>query len=426
MVIHVVKPGETISSIARSYGVPASRIISDNSLSSPDRLVVGQTLVILYHDRVHVVRQGETLTSIARLYGTTVSSLLRDNPVLDGIPDIYPGQVLVIGNDDGKFPDEITVSGYAYSFIAADTLRRTLPYLTYLPVFSYGFTADGELVTIPDDAIVDISNEYGVGPLLVFTTLTPDGTFNSELSTVLFENNELRAGIIDKLRDIVREKNYAGIDVDFEYIPGNNREGYVNFVRELADVMHADGKIVTVALAPKTSDDQSGLLYEGIDYAALGEAADLVLLMTYEYGYTYGPPMAVAPVGPVRRVIEYAVTRIPREKILMGIPNYGYDWKLPYVRGETKARSLGNVEAVELAYEVGAAIEYDEASQSPYFNYTADGSEHVVWFEDARSIDAKLRMAQEFGLAGVGYWNIMRYFPQNWLVQNSLFNIRQS
>jgi len=425
MIIHVVKNGETVNSIARSYGVPVSRIIRDNELGNPDALAVGQTLVILYHDRVYTVKEGDSLSSVAAMYGTTVDALLRNNPSLDGLGDIYPGQTLVISLTGEKLNGEYSVGGYAYPFIDADTYRRTLPFLTDAAVFSYGFTNEGELVVPDDVGLVRLANAYGTTPMIVFTTLTPEGTFNSELTTLLFGNDELRSGIIDELRNTVNEKGYGGIDMDFEYIPAQNREGYVNFIRELADVMHADGKLVSVALPPKTSDDQAGLLYEGIDYAALGEAADYVLLMTYEYGYTYGPPMAVAPLPPVRRVLDYAVTRIPREKIRMGIPNYGYDWKLPYVRGESKARSLGNTEAVQLAYDVGAEIMYDNDAQSPYFNYTANGSEHVVWFEDARSIDAKLRTAAEYRLGGVGYWNIMKYFPQNWLVLNSLYNIKR-
>lgn len=134
--------------------------------------------------------------------------------------------------------------------------------------------------------------------------------------------------------------------------------------------------------------------------------------------------MAVAPLNKVIEVLDYAVTVIPPENIFMGIPNYGYDWPLPYVRGETKADSLSNVEAVQLAYEKGAEILYDDEAQSPYFYYFGDDNvEHVVWFEDARSIFAKLMTANEYGFSGVSYWNIMKFFPQNWLVLSQLFDI---
>ena len=145
--------------------------------------------------------------------------------------------------------------------------------------------------------------------------------------------------------------------------------------------------------------------------------------MTYEWGYSRGQPMAVAPVNLVRRVVDYAVSRIPREKLLLGIPNYGYDWPLPFRQGETTARSIGNVEAVRLAAEKGAEIFYDETSQAPYFHYQADGVSHVVWFEDARSIQAKLQVVEDYGLAGAGYWQIMRMFRVNWLLLADKFAI---
>ena len=146
--------------------------------------------------------------------------------------------------------------------------------------------------------------------------------------------------------------------------------------------------------------------------------------MTYEWGYTYGPPLAVAPINKVREVLDYAVTRIEPSKIFLGIPTYGYDWTLPYVKGESRAPSISSVTAVELASKYNAVINYDETAQSPWFNYTdTQGRIHEVWFEDARSIKAKLELVEEYGFAGVGYWDLMRPFPQNWLVLNNLYEI---
>lgn len=134
--------------------------------------------------------------------------------------------------------------------------------------------------------------------------------------------------------------------------------------------------------------------------------------------------MAVAPLGEVRAVLDYAVTELAPEKIFLGIPLYGYDWTLPFAEGETRAESLSPVQAVERALRYGAAIEYDEASQAPHYRYSDhSGHEHAVWFEDARSIEAKLRLADEYGLQGVGYWSLMREFPQNWAVLTALFDV---
>ena len=157
----------------------------------------------------------------------------------------------------------------------------------------------------------------------------------------------------------------------------------------------------------------------------MGAAANSALLMTYEWGYTYGPPMAVAPLHKVRQVVEYAVTRIPPQKLSLGIPNYGYDWTLPYVRGESKARTIGNIEAVQLAIAHDAVIQFDPLAQSPFFHYQENGREHEVWFEDIRSLQQKFNLVLEFQLRGVGYWQIMQLFRANWLLLTDTFTIQK-
>lgn len=109
----------------------------------------------------------------------------------------------------------------------------------------------------------------------------------------------------------------------------------------------------------------------------------------------------------------------------MGIPNYGYDWPLPFERGVTKAETISNQEAVQIAIYQGATIQYDEVAQSPYFNYTQDDVEHVVWFEDPRSMTAKFELIKEYGLSGAGYWQLMNYFRANWLILENMFQIER-
>ena len=214
------------------------------------------------------------------------------------------------------------------------------------------------------------------------------------------------------------------MDIDFEFILASDRNAFVDFVAYMQQSIGALGYPVSVALAPKTSDTQQGLLYEGKDYRRLGEVADYVLVMTYEWGYTYGPPMAVAPLNKVREVIEYALSVIPAHKIHLGLPNYGYDWKLPYVRGETAAETLGTVEAVQIAIHNGVDIEFDEVAASPYYRYTdGNGDLHEVWFEDVRSCNEKFSLIEEYGLRGFSCWQIMQLFRAGWLLCADRFNL---
>lgn len=132
--------------------------------------------------------------------------------------------------------------------------------------------------------------------------------------------------------------------------------------------------------------------------------------------------MAVAPINAVKRVLDYAVTEIPPEKIFMGFPNYAYDWTLPFVTGESRATSISNPEAVARAVKMGAEIRFDETAQTPYFHYTDDGGTvHEVWFEDPRSCLAKFDLAAEYGFRGLGFWNFMRPFPACFSLMNARF-----
>lgn len=306
---------------------------------------------------------------------------------------------------------EYIVNGYAYPSISKETLEWWLPRLSWVAAFSYGFTEDGNLINLEDANLIIPATEAGVRPMMVLTPLDADGNFNDNIAIRVFENPDAQQNLIDNIEANIKNKNMGGVDFDFEYLAADYADDYVELVGRTRGRLRPQGYLTTVALAPKVSTDQPGLLYQGHDYAGMGQAADYCLLMTYEWGYTYGPPLPVSPINSVRRVLDYGVTQIPPEKILMGMSNYGYDWRLPFVQGESKAEKLTNYQALARAEYYGADVQYDEEAQAPFFTYTSpDGSEHIVWFEDERSWRARLALLEEYGLAGISIWNIMHIF----------------
>ena len=423
MEIHVVRAGDTMASIARDYGVPLERLLGDNQVPDPDRLVVGQTIVVRYAAQTQIIRPDDTLSAIARANGQSVRRLLQLNPFLAGETALRPGRELVIKPLEEPVRT-IAVTGYAYPFVDKGLLQRQLPYLSGLVPFTYGIRPDGTLLPLDDQQLIASARYMQVWPVMHLSTLTEDGGFDSSLASLILNDGSLQQQLIRQVVTTLLEKGYRALDVDFEFIPAGDATPYARFISALKELLSPLGIPVIVALAPKTSAAQRGLLYEGHDYAQLGRAADAVLLMTYEWGYTYGPPMAVAPLPNVRQVVEYALSEIPAEKIFLGIPNYGYNWPLPYRQGTTRATSISNLYAVTLAARYQAQIQYDAQAQAPWFRYTDEnGTEHEVWFEDARSIQAKLSLINRYGLLGAGYWNLMRPFPQNWLVLADLYEI---
>ena len=373
---------------------------------------------------IYVVQPGDTVNKIASSFQIDRNVLIYDNQLIPPY-ELAIGQALLISNGQRERNMEIQSNGYAYPFISNFVLDSTLPFLSELSVFSYGFTMEGDIVYpwLDDTWMITKAREQNTLPILTLTPFGASGNFDNNLISAIVNNTTSRDNLIDNLLNVMEAKNFEGLDIDFEFIKAEDRDAFTEFVRVCTERMHEAGYQVSVALAPKTSADQKGLLYEGKDYRALGEIADHVLVMTYEWGYTYGPPMAVAPLDQVRRVIEYAVTEIEPAKISMGIPNYGYDWPLPYERGVTRARTIGNVEAIRIAIENGAEIIFDEVSMSPYFNYEINGVGHEVWFEDVRSLQAKFDLIKEFGLRGPGYWQIMQFFRANWLLLEDNFYI---
>ncbi len=374
---------------------------------------------------IYTVQPGDTVYALARRFGVSQADIL----FLNQIPAPYrlaAGQTLYIGEPAAPGTPDIQANGFAYPFISPWVLDQTLPYLSLLSVFSYGFAPDGTLLppALTDSRLLERAEVFGVPAALVLTPLGPEGRFSNVLIHQLLSDRAARDRLLEQTAEVMAVKGYREVNIDFEYILAEDRDAFSAFVERAAEVLHPQGFQVSVDLAPKTSADQPGTLYEGKDYARLGAAADRVLLMTYEWGYKFGPPQAVAPLDQVRRVVDYALTEIPAEKISLGLANYGYDWPLPFVQGQTAARTLGLVEAVQLAIRMGAEIHYDETAQSPWFEYTLAGIRHVVWFEDLRSWQAKFDLIREKNLTGLGIWQIMQLYRAGLALMGETFSRR--
>ncbi|HBR32466.1 MAG TPA: sporulation protein [Clostridiales bacterium] len=133
--------------------------------------------------------------------------------------------------------------------------------------------------------------------------------------------------------------------------------------------------------------------------------------------------MAISPIQPVTDVVEFAVSQIDSRKIFLGVSNYGYDFVLPFVPGESRAESLSFIQANELAVQMGSRIEYDEKAQAPFFRYSANGEQHEVWYEDARSLSVRMNLLRDYNLRGALYWNLMRPNPHNLVVINNMLDV---
>ncbi|SFB31230.1 spore germination protein [Lentibacillus halodurans] len=427
MQIHVVQQGDTLYNIADTYGTTPTNLIDANELDAPNNLVVGQTLVIPIVGQFYVVQQGDSLFSIAQQFGLSAEQLAQANNIpVEGTLSV--GTRLYIPEQPKP---EITANAYIeptgdeVSQTLVNAAAKAAPYLTYLAPFSYEVGRDGTLTAPPLDNFVQIAENNNASLMLVVTNLE-EGEFSQELGHIIVTVQAVQNTLLDNIVNTANEVGFNDVHFDFEFLSPEDREAYNNFLRRAKQRLSEEGLLMSTALAPKTSAEQTGEWYEAHDYAAHGEIADFVVLMTYEWGYSYGPPLAVSPINEVRDVVNFALSVMPANKILLGQNLYGYDWTLPYVEGGEPAEAISPQEAITRAREHNVAIEFDTEAQAPFYTYTdAQGNNHEVWFEDARSIQAKFDMMKELGLLGISYWKLGLAFPQNWLLLQDNFTVRK-
>lgn len=425
MQIHVVRPGESIFEIARQYNTSTAAIISSNELDEPGNLVVGQALVIPIDGQFYIVQPGDSPYAIARRFNITVEDLLRTN----GLP---PNAILTIGErlfiPPSQSNPRIETNAYVEPLTdpvtpeLVQSTRQAAPFLTYLAPFSYRVSREGTLIPPVLDDFPNIARMNQATLMMVITNLE-ESVFSSELAHIILSDTTLQDRLLTEIINTALQQGFSDIHFDFEFIFPEDLELYNAFIVKARDRIHDAGLLISTALAPKTSSEQEGLLYTAHDYPFHGQMVDFVVLMTYEWGYSGGPAMAVSPLDKVEEVIDYAVTVIPPNKIMLGQNLYGYDWTLPFVEGTT-ARAISPQQAIRLARENNVSIQFDETAQAPYFNYVdEEGNRHEVWFEDARSIQAKFDLIKRKNLRGISYWKLGLSFPQNWLLLDSNFKI---
>lgn len=276
---HIVKYGETLWSIAQTYDVPVNSILQANQITNPNLLYPGVSLYI--PPRLHTVQPGQTIWQIANFYGTSVQSILTENQIQN--PSlVYVGAQLIIP----RRKPIIEVNAYTYQKDeeAAASINTIGHLLTYLIPFAYMIKEDGTLEPFADELMLSAAQSNNIVPLLSITNLSTTST-GTNLAHVVLSNPSIRETLITNILQLMENKGYKGLNIDFEYVLPEDRENYNQFLQLAVDRLHPRGYIVSTAVAPKTSGEQEGILYTAHDYEAHGRIADFVILMTYEWGW---------------------------------------------------------------------------------------------------------------------------------------------
>lgn len=425
MIIHVVNPGDTIYSIAESYGISIAKLVQDNDLLNPDSLVPGQTIIIVYPEQTYVVKEGDSLEDIAIAFHIPVMQLLRNNPQLANRDYLEIGEILTISYNTGR---KTTTHGFAYPFINKDILLKTLPYLTYLSIFNYTATRDGNIISYYDETdVIKTAQAYDTIPLMMISSLTTLGKPNLETVYELLLNQEVQQLHANKVLNILNEKGYSGINLTFSYLNETNQKLYVDYLTRVSKLLHDKGYLVFVTINSNITTRNNAIQFDRIDYAPFNSLADNFTFLGFVWGTNMAPPTPVSSYSNIKFFLEYVTKLLPPNKINVGTPVVGYNWEMPYSPLGDGASALTLNAAISLAHDLNIPIEFDETSQTPYFYYNQIGFgypvQHVVWFVDARTINSLMSLIEQYDLSGTGIWNIMIFYTQMWLVINSQFEI---
>lgn len=415
-----VQQGDTLNNIANQFGITVQEIMQSNRITNPSAIYPGQrlTIPVIYH----TVRERDTLYDIARRYGTTVQAIMQTNRITDP-SNIHIGRIIRIPQ---KPKPIIDVNGFTnvYGQVGAEQVRDVAYDLTYVSPFGYRMRKDGSLEVIDDTPTIRAAQSTGVIPMMCITNFsaTEAGT---QLAHTILSDLSLVEKLLTNVIKTMKNKGYRGLNIDFESVAPEDRDFYNRFLQRAVDRLHPEGYFVSSSLAPKTSANQKGPLVEAHDYPVHGRLLDFVVLMTYEWGYRKGPPQAISPINEIKRVLDYAVTVIPTNKIFIGFQIYARDWLIPHEEGQ-EAETFDMQEAIRRAVQYNAEIKYDETAQSPYYRYKDNqGRTHEVWFEDARSAKAKFDLVKIYRSRGLSYWVLGYPFPQNWELLGDTFIVRK-
>ncbi|MDD3647039.1 MAG: glycosyl hydrolase family 18 protein [Candidatus Dojkabacteria bacterium] len=270
--------------------------------------------------------------------------------------------------------------------------------------FWYEYTSAGEIDTFSgaqDQDIIRYLKSTGISITPVISNEFQTEPLSSTLGKIL-EREKLKQGILEIA------ENYDGISLNFENLSTEAKDDYSNFVADLAEKLHDEGKTLTLHLHAKTSEPGTWNGPESQDWQKLGESCDKMKIMAYDYHWSTSEAGTVASPDWVEDIIKHAIELIPEKKIYLGIPLYGYDWIDKEGEGVTYGQALG------LSEQYKAKIKTDKNSFSPYFSYSAKDGKHTVWFENAESTSYKLELAEKYNIGGIDLWRLGDEDPDTW------------
>jgi cellulose synthase/poly-beta-1,6-N-acetylglucosamine synthase-like glycosyltransferase/spore germination protein YaaH/peptidoglycan/xylan/chitin deacetylase (PgdA/CDA1 family) len=257
--------------------------------------------------------------------------------------------------------------------------------------------------------LTEIARTHAVRIVPVLSNAS-EGQFDAARIARMLASPETEARVSDALIHFVSTNHYDGLQLDFELIDPALAEKLALWIDRLAARFHAQGKELSLALELDLPDGAIRALSRSVDYA---------VAMAYDEHEEHGGPGPVASADYIDKALKRFVTLIGAEKLVLGIGNYGYDWK----RGSKESDSITNAEAIALVAgyrdeeKPEDVIDFDPGALNPTFEYVDENNiAHEVWFLDATSAANAMTLARSYGVRGAALWALGMEDPSSWKV----------
>ncbi|MDR3589603.1 MAG: glycosyl hydrolase family 18 protein [Negativicutes bacterium] len=360
-----------------------------------------------------VLRYSKVITVLVLIIFVLAALSLVDGCAKKPAPKPLPGDLggpksaekpprQVIGYYENPWPGTPEKTG---SFPSMKTFAKSM---SAVGPFWYSAEKDGTLQTKESQLVYDTAKGLGL-KMYPLVTNKPNAT------DVVLGDAGIRSKTVDNIVKVVKERNYDGVNIDFELLPQKHRDNLTAFMAELYPKMKAANKTVIISVFPQVdvTPDVAG----AYDYPSLAKNSDFLQIMLYDHHWSTSPPGPVAPVDWYEKNLKYAIDTVGANKVIAGISAYGYDWP----KGGGPAKDVTYVDAIVTAEQKGAQIEYDNTSQAPHFSY----GDHEVWFENDKSTAAKLDILAKYDPAGVAIWRLGQEQPEIWPIIDKKFPKQQ-
>ncbi len=336
--------------------------------------------------------------------------IIARRPVASILAGVIVGSLLGCGHDQPSTPSHV-VAAYLVPWDPRSQVAAGAGVLTEVSPVWFQPTDTGEVVFASDEAHASVASADLDG-LLVTPSISNfrNGRWDGELIDHLVGDPTRRAGHVHAIAELVRSRGWSAIDIDYEAMPASSRDAYSSFVAELAAALDGVPARLSVTVHAKTAEPGTWAGAKAQDWRAIGAAADEVRVMAYDYTSAGSPPGPIAPAAWVDQVLELATSLVPRDRIVLGVPTYGYDWAAG--AGGT-ALQWADVQAIADARSAPPQWDYDHSA--PWVRYTDErGRDHIVWYENARSLATKLDIARRYGVDRVVLWRLGGEDPSIW------------